>query len=63
MSSSFEKVNNGWSIVILNEGLKVFGFPIMKLSFSFTNERGITILLICSVNNSELLLTINEVRS
>ena len=49
-----------WSA--FSEGVKVFGFPIMKPSFSFTNVKTITILAICSaVNNSGLLRTINAV--
>ena len=35
MFSAFDEVSNGSSgIVIFSEGLKVFGFPIMKLSFT-----------------------------
>ena len=30
----------------------MFSFPIVKLSFSFTNVKAITIPAICSVNNS-----------
>ena len=54
MSSGFDVVSNGWGIVIFSEGLKVFGFPIMKPSFSFTNVKTISIPEICSVNNSGL---------
>ena len=42
MSSGFQVVSNGWGIVIFSEGPKVFGFPIMKASFSFTNVKTIT---------------------
>ena len=59
MSSGFDMVSNGWGIVIFSEGVEVFGFPIMKPSFSFTNVKTITILAICSENNSGLLWTIN----
>ena len=38
MSSGFDVVSNGWSIAIFSEGLKVFGFPIMKPSLSFTKK-------------------------
>ena len=40
---------------------KVFGFLITQPSFSFFNVKTITILAICSVNNSGFLLTINAV--
>ena len=39
----------------------MFGFPIIKPPFSFTNTETITIPEICSVNNSGLLCTINAV--
>ena len=41
----------------------MFGFPVMKSSFSFIicNVKNITILEICSVNNPGLLRTINAV--
>ena len=40
----------------------MFGFPIMKPSFSFANVNlGITIPAACLVNNSGLLSTINVV--
>ena len=39
----------------------MFGFSIMKPSFSFTDVKTIAIPAICSVNNSGLLRTINTV--
>ena len=63
MSSGFDMVSNGWSIVIFSEGVEVFGYPIMKPSFSFTNVKTITIPAISSENNSELLWTINAKES
>ena len=45
-----------WSA--FSEGVKVFGFPIMKPSFSFTNVKSIIISSICYENNSGLLWTI-----
>ena len=48
MSSGFDTVSNGCGIVIFSEGVEVFGFPIMKPSFSFTNVKTITITAICS---------------
>ena len=39
----------------------MFGFSIMKPSFSFTDVKTITIPATCSVNNSGLLWTINTV--
>ena len=48
MSSGFDMVNNGWGKVIFSEGVEVFGYPIMKPSFSFTNVKTITIPAICS---------------
>ena len=50
----------GWGIVIFSEGRKVFGFAIMKPSFSLTNVKSITIPAICSVNNFGLLRTIPQ---
>ena len=44
----------------LLEGLKVFGFAIMKPSFSLTNVKAITIPAICSVNNYGLQRTIPQ---
>ena len=61
LSSGFGMASNGWGIIIFSEGLKVFGFSIMKPSFSFTNLKTITSRAICSVNNSGLLWTINAV--
>ena len=64
MFSGLDVVSNGWSIVIFGKGLKVFGFSIVKPSFSFTDGKTITILTIpaiCSVNNSGLLWSINTV--
>ena len=57
MSSGLDVVSNGSSIVIFSDGLKLmmFGFPIVKPSFSFTKVKTITISAICSVNNSGLL--------
>ena len=37
----------------------MFGFPIMKPTFSFTNVKSITIPAICSVNNS-VWIVVNE---
>ena len=59
--SGLDMVSNGWSSVIFSEGLKMFGFSIMKPSFSFINVKTITIPAICSVNDSGLLWTINTV--
>ena len=39
----------------------MFGFSIVKPSFSFTDVKTITIPAICSVNNSGLFSTINTV--
>ena len=39
----------------------MFSFPITKPTFSFTNAKTITIPVICSVDNSGLLRTINAV--
>ena len=58
MDSGFDLASNGWGIIIFSEGLNVFGFPIMKPSFSFTHVKTITIPAICSVNNSGMLWTI-----
>ena len=58
MFSGLDVASIGWSIVIFSEGLKMFGFSIMKPSFSFTNVKTITIPAICSVNNSGLLWTV-----
>lgn len=38
MSSGSDVVSNGGGIAIFSEGLKVFGFPIMKPSLSFTKK-------------------------
>ena len=48
-------------MVIFSEGLKMFGFSIVKPPFSFTDIKTITIPAICSVDNSGLLWTINTV--
>ena len=52
MSNTFDVVSNDWGI---DKGLKVFRFFIVKLSFSFTNIKTITVPAICSVNTSSLL--------
>ena len=57
MSSGLDVVSNGWSVVIFSEGPKMFRFPIVKPSSSFTDIKTITIPAICSENNSGLLWT------
>ena len=61
VSSGFDVVSNDRAIIIFSEGLRVFGFPTMKLSFSFTNVKTFTVPAICSVNNFGLLRPINAV--
>ena len=43
VSGCFDMVCNGRRVVIFNEGLEVFSFPIMKLAFCFTDVEIITI--------------------
>ena len=55
MSSGFDVVRNGGGIIIFSEGFKMFCFPFIESSFSFTNVKSIIISAICSVNNSVLM--------
>ena len=61
VSGGFAMVSNGQCVVIFIEGLEVFGFPIMKTSFCFTDVKIIAIPATGFVNNLRLLRTIQAI--
>ena len=61
VSGGFDKVCNGRRVVIFNEGLEVFSFSIMKLSFCFTDVEIIAVPATGFVNYFRFLRTIQAV--
>ena len=61
VSGGFDMVYNGRHVVILNEGLELFSFSIMKSSFCCTDEEIIAIPATGFVNYFSFLRTIQAV--